>query len=348
MNKDIRKQNSRKRNQIPFFILSIVLLVVLAVVIFIAGKGHDADCKDTEADIQSSSDNVEKWQEGVIKYDGKYYQYNNHIKTYLLMGIDKEKADISEVGEGGQSDAMFLLVLNDEAKTISVIAIHRNAMTDIDVYGDSGTILRTVKAQICTQYAFGDGKHLSCSRAVNAVSRLFYNLPITGYLSMQMGAIPILNDMVGGVEVEVLRDLKDESKGVDLKAGEVVTLTGNEAYVYLRSRDIEEFDSATNRLHRQEQYISGLAKQVDGEGKETLFEIHTDKTTVGEALLELELVAGEVQQYGLYIKSVNGITADFDVDKTYWAFYINDEYAQTGIDQTKIEEGTSYSLRVEK
>lgn len=87
---------------------------------------------------------------------------------------------------------------------------------------------------------------------------------------------------------------------------------------------------------------------VDGEGKETLFEIHTDKTTVGEALLELELVAGEVQQYGLYIKSVNGITADFDVDKTYWAFYINDEYAQTGIDQTKIEEGTSYSLRVEK
>ena len=263
MNKDIRKQNSRKRNQIPFFILSIVLLVVLAVVIFIAGKGHDADCKDTEADIQSSSDNVEKWQEGVIKYDGKYYQYNNHIKTYLLMGIDKEKADISEVGEGGQSDAMFLLVLNDEAKTISVIAIHRNAMTDIDVYGDSGTILRTVKAQICTQYAFGDGKHLSCSRAVNAVSRLFYNLPITGYLSMQMGAIPILNDMVGGVEVEVLRDLKDESKGVDLKAGEVVTLTGNEAYVYLRSRDIEEFDSATNRLHRQEQYISGLAKQVE-------------------------------------------------------------------------------------
>lgn len=263
MNKDIRKQNSRKRNQIPFFILSIVLLVVLAVVIFIAGKGHDADCKDTEADIQSSSDNVEKWQEGVIKYDGKYYQYNNHIKTYLLMGIDKEKADISEVGEGGQSDAMFLLVLNDEAKTISVIAIHRNAMADIDVYGDSGTILRTVKAQICTQYAFGDGKHLSCSRAVNAVSRLFYNLPITGYLSMQMGAIPILNDMVGGVEVEVLRDLKDESKGVDLKAGEVVTLTGNEAYVYLRSRDIEEFDSATNRLHRQEQYISGLAKQVE-------------------------------------------------------------------------------------
>lgn len=87
---------------------------------------------------------------------------------------------------------------------------------------------------------------------------------------------------------------------------------------------------------------------VDKEGKETLFEIHTDKATVGEALLELEVVAGEEQQYGLYVKSVNGITADYEVDKTYWAFYINDEYAQTGIDQTNIVEGDSYSLRVEK
>ena len=49
---------------------------------------------------------------------------------------------------------------------------------------------------------------------------------------------------------------------------------------------------------------------VDGEGKETAFEIHTDKTTVGEALLELGLIAGEESTYGLYVKTVNGITAD--------------------------------------
>lgn len=86
---------------------------------------------------------------------------------------------------------------------------------------------------------------------------------------------------------------------------------------------------------------------VDKDGKETKFEIHTDKTTVGEALLELELISGEDGQYGLYVKTVNGITADYNVDGTYWAFYINGEYASTGVDTTPITEGETYSFKVE-
>lgn len=86
---------------------------------------------------------------------------------------------------------------------------------------------------------------------------------------------------------------------------------------------------------------------VDKEGTETQFEIHTDKETVGEALTELGLIAGEEGEYGLYVKTVNGITADYDKDGVYWAFYINGEYAQTGIDATAITEGDNYSLKVE-
>lgn len=87
---------------------------------------------------------------------------------------------------------------------------------------------------------------------------------------------------------------------------------------------------------------------VDKDGKETKFEIHTDKTTVGEALLELELIEGEEGAYGLYVKKVNGITADYDVDQTYWAFYINGEMAMTGVDATEVEAGAVYSFKVEK
>ena len=87
---------------------------------------------------------------------------------------------------------------------------------------------------------------------------------------------------------------------------------------------------------------------VNKEGVETVFEIHTDKTIVGEALLELELIAGEVGDYGLYVKSVNGITADYDVDQTYWAFYVDGEYAMTGVDATDIAEGSQYMFKVEK
>lgn len=87
---------------------------------------------------------------------------------------------------------------------------------------------------------------------------------------------------------------------------------------------------------------------VDKDGNKTLFEIHTDKKTVGEALLELGLIEGENSAYGLYVKKVNGIVADYDVDGTYWAFYINDTYASTGVDSTDVVAGTTYSMRVAK
>ena len=64
---------------------------------------------------------------------------------------------------------------------------------------------------------------------------------------------------------------------------------------------------------------------VDADGNETNFVVSTDKETVGDALLELNLIEGEEGDYGLYVKTVNGITADYDTDGTYWAFYVNGE-----------------------
>lgn len=87
---------------------------------------------------------------------------------------------------------------------------------------------------------------------------------------------------------------------------------------------------------------------VDADGKETWFEIHTDETTVGAALLDAGLIEGEDGPYGLYVKVVNGISADYDKDKVYWAFYVNDEYGTTGVDQTEIREGELYSFRIAK
>lgn len=91
-----------------------------------------------------------------------------------------------------------------------------------------------------------------------------------------------------------------------------------------------------------------LFNVVDKDGVETAFEIHTDKEIVGEALLELGLIEGEEGEFGLFVKAVNGIVADYEVDKTYWAFYVNGEYAMSGVDTTIIEEGISYMFKVEK
>lgn len=87
---------------------------------------------------------------------------------------------------------------------------------------------------------------------------------------------------------------------------------------------------------------------VDKDGNATAFEVSTDKETVGEALLDAKLIEGEEGAYGLYVKKVNGIVADYDVDQTYWAFYVDGEYAMSGVDVTKIEEGKTYTFKVEK
>lgn len=83
---------------------------------------------------------------------------------------------------------------------------------------------------------------------------------------------------------------------------------------------------------------------VDLEGKETKYEIHTDEPLVGTALMEHGLIDGEVSTYGLYVKTVNGITLDYDLDGKYWSLLIDGEYAMTGVDMTEAVAGSTYTL----
>ena len=87
---------------------------------------------------------------------------------------------------------------------------------------------------------------------------------------------------------------------------------------------------------------------TDGEGKVTAFTVKTDADTVGAALLALGVIAGEDSQYGLYVKTVNGITADYDKDQTWWGFYVDGVSASAGVDSTEIVSGSTYGFKVEK
>ena len=86
---------------------------------------------------------------------------------------------------------------------------------------------------------------------------------------------------------------------------------------------------------------------VNMAGEEATFEVKTDEDTVGAALLENNVIAGEDGDYGLYVKTVNGETVDYDKDGKYWAFYINGEYGMTGVDSTDIVDGDSYAFKAE-
>ena len=86
---------------------------------------------------------------------------------------------------------------------------------------------------------------------------------------------------------------------------------------------------------------------VNGEGKEITVTINTDKETVGEALTDLGLVSGEDSEYGLMVDTVNGETWSYAETGKYWAFYIDGEYAMTGVDSTPVTAGSNYTFKVE-
>lgn len=88
-----------------------------------------------------------------------------------------------------------------------------------------------------------------------------------------------------------------------------------------------------------------IVTKSDGASK--TYSVKTDEETVGAALVKLGLISGEQGAYGLYVKTVDGVTADYDVDGTYWSFYIDGEYALTGVDSTKITSGCKYELKIE-
>ena len=83
------------------------------------------------------------------------------------------------------------------------------------------------------------------------------------------------------------------------------------------------------------------------DGSRQDYTVKTDSTVVGEALQDAGLIAGEESEYGLYVKTVAGQTLDYDADGMYWAFYVNGEYATSGVDTTNIDAGSTYEFRAE-
>lgn len=193
--------------------------------------------------------------DNAVQYQGKTYYYNEDIVTLLVMGIDRDELEerTDEAGEGGRADALFLVVLDNKNKNMSIIAVNRDTMTDIQVQDYYGDTRGKTTQQLALAYAYGDGLEQSCQQTVDAVSNLFYDTPIHGYCALDMDAIPALNDAVGGVAVTVLDDFTDYD--ASMKKGSTVTLSGEQALRYIRARSSVGTGDNLSRMARQKQYL---------------------------------------------------------------------------------------------
>lgn len=268
-----------------------------------------------------------RWEEGWVRYQGEVYEYNEDIMTFLVMGIDKDSQVRESRGktDGGQADALFLVILNPDDQGIRILAINRDTMTDIEMYGYG----QTAHAQIANQHGFGDGKELSCELTVKAVSRLLYDLPIHGYAAINMAAIPKLNDAVGGVTVTVPEDLAWINRG--WTQGAEVTLKGQDAYDYVHYRDINEFESARGRLARQKAYLTEFINNARTAVKKditlplTLYGELSKYMVTDVTVDELAYLAGEVLDYHLEGDPVYTMEGTTRMGEKHEEFYPDEE-----------------------
>lgn len=194
----------------------------------------------------------------MIEANGEKYERNANIETVLLMGLDKfsEAVDNSSYSNDQQADFLMLYVLDNEAKTCKAIHLNRDTMVDMSILGVAGMEIGTVKQQLALAHTYGNGQNVSCRNTAGAVSNLLMGASIDHYISVTMDAVSVFNDMVGGVELEVLSDFTEVDDS--LKKGETVLLDGEHALNYVRGRQGVEDSTNNDRMIRQRQYLEAL------------------------------------------------------------------------------------------
>lgn len=239
-----RRRQDKKRLYKGLGIAVGVLALGIAVIGVVLGM---ADHYRINSD--SSTDSRE-----MITYKNETYVKKGNLETYLIAGIDApgKVEKVTEYDGTGQCDVLAVIVRDRSTDQCKLLSIDRNTITAVKSLDNDGTYLDTTDIQISLAHAMGFDQQVRAENTVDAVSHLLGDQTIDGYAMVNMGAIQVVNDMVDGVTVTIEDDFSDVDPS--MKKGETVTLMGEQAEKYVRSRKEISDGSNQNRMSRQSTY----------------------------------------------------------------------------------------------
>ena len=202
------------------------------------------------------------------------------IETILFMGLDKFEAPETEIGylNDQQCDFLMLFVLDEANQVCDVLHLNRDTMTEIRRLGIGGGVASRFTGQLALSHTYGSGGSDSCINTTKAVSHLLKDVKIDHYVAMTMSGVGKLNDLVGGVQVEIPVDMTQIDPS--FVKGEKVLLKGDQALLFVRSRKDVDDQSNLSRMERQRIYMTELYKKL-------LFSSHEDHNFVHRSLLDM-------------------------------------------------------------
>ena len=248
----------KKSGKIP----AIAYFLLFAVIAVIGVMAYRMDAGNGDKGAAAEQEKESRWK---VKYNGEEHKVGGFVETYLLVGTDNADSGGSDLKikrfyNHTQADFIVLLAVDEELGKITAIQINRDTMTDVpwlDVLGRPGG---TKFRQIALAYNSGSGGTDSLQNTANAVSRLLFGLPVDHSVAFTMAGINKLNDLVGGVTVQI----EDDLTPVDptLRKGSIVTLHGEQAEHFLRARMALGDDTNLAGMRRHREYIKGFVESA--------------------------------------------------------------------------------------
>lgn len=226
------------------------LLIVAGLFLFINGNPEEVVIIDNDDNDYHT-----------LEYNGETYYYNTDIISILLMGIDTNE------GVYGQSDHMSLLIIDRRSKEIKLLAIPRETITEIEMYGDDGSYLGLSDNHLGLAYPNGYKAGKAGIVTMEATSKLLLNIPIIYYVATNMNVMPMLAEIVGDVDIE----LPDDSlayRNPEWVKGYIFNVNKDTIEIYLRSRNIYDDFTNKNRMLRQNLYLNWFFDNINSINEE--------------------------------------------------------------------------------
>ena len=224
--------------------------------------------RSREAELRAQEDVYTAPELARVYYNDAWYEMRNDLETYLVIGVDKftdSLGDPNNYINHQQADFLMLMIVDKTSHSFSALHINRDTMAEIQRLGVGGVKLDTVTAQLALAHTYGSGGRDSCRNTVQAVSRYLYDVPVQHYFALPMDAIPVLNDLAGGVTVHVDDDFSNTDPSI--VQGKDVTLRGDQALTFVRARGSMRDNSNLARMNRQRAYIDALYRQLSAKLK---------------------------------------------------------------------------------
>ena len=310
---------SKRRTKMGLVSIAVVLVLVLVMIY--------SGLRILESTVFSADQEPVQPRKTILRQGQEYFPRQD-ITVILIMGIDEEGPAVSSGSyrNSGEADMVALVILDQRSESYSILTLNRDMMLDMPALGLGGKPAGSYFGQLALSHTYGTGLEDSCENTRQAVSDLLYGITIDYYVSMNMDAIGILNDAVGGVTVTVTEDFSRVDPTISMGQ---VTLNRSQAMSYVRTRKDVGTQLNLQRMERHKDYLRGLSSALLEKAHESdLFVAETYEQMSPYMVTDCSVnaISGLIQRCSDYtLREIVSVEGENVQGEEYYEFYPDEE-----------------------